>query len=344
MARDLFAELDGPRSGPRDLFAELDAPAQPKTYDFEALTGAPRGTLVDRNAPPPPPPTKAPVVPPKPGGSKYLTFGNAILAGLDDLDKLGGSAQEAIGEWLGSEKLAEYGREARETNTREAAEYGEGGKFSDIASVGDAFRWANQTAGRLIPVMVPSVAGGIAGAAAAPAVGVTATVGAAAGAFIPSWGLGVGEVQAAMKEKDPTKEADAWVFAGGTAIAALDSVLPGAVGGKLIRTFGKEAAEEIALRTLMRPAPAALIGGAKAGAKGAAAEGVTESLQESIGEVSASFAAEQDVDWESLPERMLEAGAAGALMGGGISAPSGAAVGYQEARTGRVAAAPTPPA
>lgn len=272
---------------------------------------------------------------------KYQSFGKALLAGIDDTQKLVAAGVEATGEVLGgrsgkysdeqgiADAFVEYGREGREQNAQEADQYGPRGKFADISTVGDAFAWATQTAGNMIPVMVPAMVGGAAGATLAPAAGVTATVGGIVGAFIPSVVVSTGEVQASAKDKDPTKTANGWTFAGGTAIAALDSVLPGRIGGKLVEKFGREAAEEIAMRALLRPAGAKLgaemaKGALKEGSKSAAIEGLTESVQEAIGEVAASLASESKIDWQGLPANMLESGAAGALMGGGTGAPSGA--------------------
>ena len=272
---------------------------------------------------------------------KYQSFGKALLAGIDDTQKLVSAGVEATGEILGgrsgkysdqqgiADAFVEYGREGREQNTQEADQYGPRGKFADINSVGDAFAWASQPAGNMIPVMVPAMVGGAGGAALAPAAGVTATVGGIIGAFVPSLVVSTGEVQANAKDKDPTKTANGWTFAGGTAIAALDSVLPGRIGGKLVEKFGREAAEEIAMRALLRPAGAKLSaemakGALKEGVKSAAIEGLTESVQEAIGEVAASLASESKIDWKGLPSAMLESGAAGALMGGGTGAPSGA--------------------
>ena len=257
------------------------------------------------------------------GLPKYQGFGAALLGGLNDLGMLTSSAFEATGEVTGIESLASAGRRGRETfeerNLDLEADLGARGKFSDIRSVGDALGWAKQTAGNLIPVMVPGALGGV-------ATGGAGTVGAVAGAFLPSAALGVGEVQATMKGKDPTAEADGWVFAGGSAIGALDSILPGKVGSQLVRVFGREGAEEIAMRTLLRPAAATSLARIpKEAGKDAMIEGITESLQEAIGEVTASKAANQEINWDALPEQMLESAAAGALMGGGTGAATGTA-------------------
>lgn len=265
------------------------------------------------------------------GVSKYQPFGQAFLAGLSDLGALASSAYEATGEVTGWDELAAAGRRGRVDYSEDAEEYGARGKFAEINSVGDALSWALQTTGNMIPVMVPAVAGGALGAGAG-------TVGAIAGAFVPSLGLGVGEVQMGMKDKDPNAKADGWVFAGGTAIAALDSILPGKIGGQFVKALGRETAEEVALRALLRPASkTGLARIAKGAGKDAMIEGVTESVQEAIGEIAASKAAEQGIDWASLPANMLEAGAAGALMGGLAGGGTGAVEARSESQRNRAA-------
>lgn len=257
---------------------------------------------------------------------KYQSFGSAFMAGLNDLGSLTSSAIEATGEITGADTLAEVGKYGREMYTRGGEEYGPRGGVTDIQSVSDAFAWASQTAGNMIPVMLPSIAGGI-------ATGGAGTVGAMAGAFVPSAGLGIGEVQQNVKDKDPEAKADGWVFVGGSAIGALDALMPGQIGGKLVQTFGRKSAEEIALRALLRPASRTTLARtvAKEAGKDALLEGLTESVQEAIGEVAASKAANQDIDWGSLPERMVESAAAGALMGGF----AGGSTGLAEGRAGR---------
>lgn len=280
------------------------------------------------------------------GLPKYQGFGAALWSGLNDLGALTSSAFEAVGEasgWEGLEQAGEFGREKfTGNNARNEALEGDRGRFADIRSVGDALGWARQTAGNMIPVMVPGMMGGAGGAALGGRVlatvgGVKMTVGGVVGAFIPSATLGVGEVQMGMKEKDPDSEADGWVFLGGTAIGALDAALPGMVGSKLIKVFGRESAEEIAMRALLRPASQTTLARVtREAGKDAMIEGITESVQEAIGEVTASLAAEQKIDWSALPANMLESAAAGALMGGG----TGAVTGYAAARSERAARAP----
>ena len=262
--------------------------------------------------------------PETPAEPQRATFGQSVARGIDIAQQLGYGAVEAFGELTGLEGVTQWGREGRERNIKEAEAYGPRSRFSDISGIGDFIQWAKETAGEQIPIMLPSLAGSGAGAVAgAPFGPLGMTIGAIIGAFIPSFALGVGEVQSAIKEKDPEAVAPGWAFAGGSAIAALDSILPGKVGTALVKAFGKETAEEIAKRALTKPVKEGWIKrGAKGVAEGMATEGITEALQEAIGEVAASQATGQPIDTAGLAEQMLEAGAAGVLIGGLVGGPS----------------------
>lgn len=252
------------------------------------------------------------------------SFGESFSRGIDLAQSMAGGAVEATGELIDSESLSEYGREVRERNIEEAEAGGARSRFADIDDAGSFGQWVKETVGEQIPLMAPSLAGGVAGAGAGFAVGgpVGATIGGVLGAFVPALTLGIGEVQSGIKAKDPGAEAPGVAFAGGTAIAALDTVLPGKVGSRLVKTLGVNAAEEIAERALLKPVKNEVVRRtAKGVASGMAVEGVTESLQEAIEEVAAAHGTDQPIDWESLTAQMVEAGAAGALMGGVVSGP-----------------------
>ena len=270
-----------------------------------------------------------------------MSFTGAVGRGVDVMQGMLYGGAEATGELLDAEGLTEFGREGRTRNLSEAEAYGERSKFSDIGGLGDFGQWVKETVGEQIPIMAPSLAGGIAGAGVGALGGpLGAMIGGALGAFVPNYALGVGETQGNIKDKDPEAVAPGWAFAGGTAIAALDSVLPGKIGGALVKRFGMEAAEEIAKKTLEKPVKDGFIKRtAKGVAEGMATEGVTEALQEAIGEVAAAQGTGQDIDWSGMGEQMLEAGAAGALMGG-IAGGGSAAVQTDRAEKPQQQAAP----
>lgn len=264
------------------------------------------------------------------------TFTGAMSRGVDVAQGMGYGAVEAIGEATGIEAVRRFGQEGRERNVKEAQEHGIRSSFADIRSVGDFAQWAKETIGEQIPIMAGPVGGAVGGAAAGALVGgpVGATIGGVLGAFVPSMVLGTGEVQGAIKEKDPNASAPGWAFAGGTAIATLDSIFPGKLGTALASRFGRAAAEQIAKRVLTKPLKDGVVRRtAKGAVSGLATEGFTEAVQEAIGEVAAAQGTETPVDWQGLPGQMLEAGAAGAIVGGVAGAGGGAARRPQPAAT-----------
>ena len=243
-------------------------------------------------------------------------FTESIGRGVDIAQGLGYSFLEATGEAADLGALTEFGREGRERNIREADAYGPRARLSGIEGFGDFFQWVKETVGEQIPIMAPSLAGAGAGAllmAPVPIPGAR-VIGAAIGAFVPSFALGVGETQQAIKERGGTAPGAA--FIGGSAIGALDTILPGKIGSALVRKLGRDAAEEVAKRTLMKRV-------AVEGGKGMAIEGLTEAMQEAIGEVAAATGTGTEIDKESLKEQMVEAGAAGVLMGGLVGGGAG---------------------
>lgn len=251
-----------------------------------------------------------------------MTFTGAMARGVDQAQGMGYGTLEAVGEAAGIDTFKRVGKEGRERNEQEAAQYGERSKAADIRSIGDFGQWAKETAGERVPMMAGPMAGGIAGAAGGFMLGgpIGATIGGVLGAFVPSLILGTGEVQSKIKEKDPNAEAPGYAFAGGSAIAALDSIIPGRIGSTLVKRFGLEAAEQIAGRTLLRRV-------ATEAPKDMVIEGVTEAVQEAIGEVAAAYGADKPIDWKALPGEMFEAGAAGGLMGFGAGGVRGASAG-----------------
>jgi len=298
-----FHEVQAEQYGIEPPVAEMYPSAKPA---MAKPVRVPKGvTLIDNPIAPKP---KAPA-----------TAGQAFGRGIDKMQGLLYRAAEATGEATGSEGLTEFGRAGAERNQAEAAAYPQNSKFSDIRGVSDFGQWAKETAAEQAPMMAPSVAGALGGGALGAAVGgpfapITATIGAAIGAFVPSAVMGTGEVQAAIKEKDPNAVAPGMAFAGGTAIGTLDTIIPGRIGAKLVARFGLDVAEQVATRALMKPV--------KEAAKQAPIEGVTEAVQEAIGEITAASATNQPVS-PDLPGQMLEAGAAGALFGGGTGAVTG---------------------
>lgn len=258
-----------------------------------------------------------------------VTFAESFGRGVDIMQGMGFGAVEAAGEAVDSRELAKIGRAGRERNIEEMGEAGPRARVTEIRSFGDLGQWAKEIIGEQLPIMAPSIAGGLAGGAlgalAGPGAPAAIPIGAAIGAFIPSAVLGTGETQMAIKEIDPEAKAPGYAFAGGTAIGALDAIVPGKLGSALLKRFGRETAEKIAKRALEKPLKDKFIKRtAKGGAAGMATEGFTEAFQEAISETTAAAATGTEVDVAKMTEQMVEAGAAGALMGGGAGAVTGA--------------------
>lgn len=284
---NIYDQFDAPSaSNPYDQF---DPPAQgpaasgPNPYDrFDA--GAPTAPQRSR------------------------TFLEALEGGFHGVSGSVARAIEYTGERTGSDTLTQFGREQAEEIEAEQKKLPPAQKIADVRGAGDFLQWLKETAGEAIPNMALPIIGGIAGAAAAPAA-IPSAVAIGTGAAVAGLPLGIGEVQQKVKEKDPNAVAPLAPLLGGTAIAALDSVVPAKIGSMLVRSLGREVGEEVAKRALL-----------KAGGKAATAEGLTEAVQEAIGEVSGSLGAEKPVDWAKLPEQMLEAGAKGFAIGGAFGA------------------------
>lgn len=239
-----------------------------------------------------------------------MTAAQSFGRGVDLLQSMLYGAAEWSGEATGSKDLASWARRGRQANEAEAAEHGTRSQFLGIRGVGDAAQWFKETAAEQVPLMAPALAGSLTGAGLGGAV--AGPVGVVAGGFVgglaPSLVLGIGETQGSLKQKDPNAEAPGSVLAGGVAIAFLDSILPGKIGGRLVTALGRDAAE-----SMVRGGMSAAIG---AFLKGAGVEGATEAAQEAIGEFAAAHGADQAVDWKGLGPQMVEAAAAGFFMGG----------------------------
>ncbi len=244
-----------------------------------------------------------------------MTFSTAFSAGIDKVEGLVSRFTEATGELFGSEELAAFGREAAERNERETAAAGPRSKFVDISTAGDFVQWLKEGAGDQIPIFAGPLAGGAAGAAigllGGPAAPVTVPLGAAIGTFIPSFILGVGETQGAIKGRDPDTVAPGVAFSAGAVIGALDSAIPGKLGTRLVKGFGVDIAEQVVKRLVVEVPKAVL--------KNSTIEGVTEGVQTVISEAAAAAATGTELDVDELSAEIVESMALGFFMGGGTT-------------------------
>lgn len=246
-----------------------------------------------------------------------LTTAESVVKGWNQTQQLGYGAAEATGELIGSEALAGFGKKGRQHSGQEMEGFESGAEFTSIQSPDDLMQWAKETFGSQIPIMAGPMAGAAAGATIGSIVpGVGTTIGGLIGAFVPSAVLGIGEVQTGIKERGEDKSAPGMAFLGGSAIGALDAALPGKIGSGLVMKFGLEAAEKIATTALMKQMRSGMLARAANGTIGGIlTEGFTEALQEAIGEVAVAHGTNTPID-PQLGKRMINVGAAGALMGG----------------------------
>ena len=247
-------------------------------------------------------------------------FWGSMGRGVDMMQSTLHGFVEATGEATGIDALQEAGKQGREVNERQMAQYGDKQSFTEIEGVGDVATWVSQTAGEQIPMMTPTIGGAVGGAAIGSVVpGIGTAVGGAVGAFVPSYMMAVGEIQGGIKGKVPDAIAPLIAFSAGVPVALLDIVLPGRVGSSIAGSFGVEMGSEVAERVIKQTLTETAKRVSVAVAKGSGLEGLTEAAQEAIQEVAASYAVGQDVDTKELGKIMIEAFAAGALMGGTIS-------------------------
>jgi hypothetical protein len=274
----------------------------------------------------------------------------AFLRASDTVGELVGGFEEWVGErgrrnaelmdsdegrLLGDdfhEALVTRGRTRRERNAVERARRGPDMQLADVDPT-DPASVAKYVAETLIeqgPIIIPMVAAGAAGGVGAAALGFKASIGAAIGAFTVGEVFGIGAVQSATKAADPEAVAPNLVFLGGTAVAALDMVTGLRWGGRLVRAFGRETAEEIAQRALVAPLkPQFITATGKAILSDAPAEAITEGAQAVVEELFAAAATEQkDFSLADVVRRLPEEMIAGAL-GGGAFGGGTAAVAYR---------------
>lgn len=198
-----------------------------------------------------------------------------------------------------------------------AGEFPEGPRLENVDSFADAVRWAGNVAMENTANLASSAAGGIVGGV------VRGSVGAALGAFGTSFVQEAGQIEQGNKALNPEQKAGlaTMVSAGGAAL--LDSILPTKLGSQLTNRFGKEVADDIAMKMLLMPGNAGRIARikaiAKGGLSGAGLEAITEGAQTGIEMLGTAVETGTDLPEDALWQ-MFEGAAAGAVLGG----PAGA--------------------
>ena len=233
-------------------------------------------------------------------------------------------------------KLLESARE----DLREAEQYAPiVPRVQEISNVREAGLWAVGQIAQLVPQMGVTTTGALAGLAAGAAVGgpAGAAVGAAAGAFVPSMVMNQTYEELRSQGVSPDR---AFKYGMGQAVPAalLDIILPVKVAaGTVAKHFARKGMKETAEQSLSRAikettdavAKAKNVPFVKRAAKGAlvgaSIEAPTEVAQEVLAIMAEHYAHADDPTWQDMSEdqikdRLINAFAAGALMGKTVGA------------------------
>lgn len=240
------------------------------------------------------------------------SLSSTLGRGVERLKEDIGGTGEALGQALGLQFLEDAGSQFRTEAEQEALKYGTPTNVQsayDVHSFGDAGEWVQENIAGSLPSMAPTVAGAIAG-------GRFGKMGAFVGGLLGSFGVNVGDVQNRIREIDPDAKSPWFALGTGTAMSALDAVGAQAIMKPLIRTFGEGVVYNEAKKVFGAGAAMDLI-------KGAAAEGATEAAQEVMGAVGAAAGTGTEVDVEATAENAINAGLAGAMLGGAARAGGG---------------------
>jgi hypothetical protein len=281
-------------------------------------------------------------------GPEDVTFSEQLGAGIDDLQSYYGSFLQWAGEAADavtqtdtavSQRLQEIGEDIAVRNRTQGDQVPR--MDTTMIDSPETFGlWLKSAVGRQLPIMGPTAAMSWAGAVAGTAIlpGPGTVIGGLLGGLTTSFAMNVGIQQAGVKERDPELERPGAVFVGGSAMAALDYILPGRIGSALLRRFGPNAARQVAEKVLMTPVSQRfLVRTGRGFATGMLTEGVTEALQEAIEDVTVNYATQldpsirqaiqQSVESPTLPGRMRESFFTGAALGGLFSGSAAAVSG-----------------
>lgn len=263
---------------------------------------------------------------------------------LDRLPQAAYGLGAAITGGVGLERAEGWLLEQAQRNAQEAAERAPAPRaverFEDIRVGGPTeqaarfFRWAVPTFTENAPSMVPVVGAGLVGSLAGPPGTVASLAGAAGAAGLTSVGMEAGSQFADLGTRegvDRGKAREAALLYGSAAgavdaIGAVIPVLRLTPAGKALTTkLGASAVSRIAADVLDRGGLRGAL--ATAGAQGLS-EGATEVVQEAINMAGEEYATGQPIPAEEYRSRLLNAAAAGGLVGAGM----GGALGVRGAR------------
>lgn len=272
---------------------------------------------------------------------EFLGFLNSLGKSVDTTQQLGYSFSRVVGEAMDWDRLKGFGQRGVERQEEDIAEYEKEGrtvqatelwkKFKDEEEdleIGDLGLWLKQSAGDVVPPLAITAGSMWAGTKGGAAIGAMfggpygAAVGGLAGGItglvLPSYVLGVGEVDLAIKEKGGEGyEAPATALIGGIPIALLDvaslALQLKPVISPAIRKFGaKQVVDELikqgAKKNIAKTAVVSAI-------KNMPVEGVTEASQEYLADLVAEIeTGVAKTDQEKI-DMMINAGLKGAVGG-----------------------------
>ncbi|GAA5785636.1 LPD38 domain-containing protein [Chitiniphilus shinanonensis] len=238
-----------------------------------------------------------------------------VKSGAANLGKSVARAVEGVASATGAQGVKEAaGRVAESLGDSANRNAPRVGLVEDIHSLGDAADWAQGVGTSSAVQMAPALASSAAGARLGFRLGGArgAVLGSAVGAFAPNLVQQFGELYDEQRQVGADDPGRAAAYA--LPAAALDSVLPGKVAGRVVAPVAKEIVEGVAKR------------GLKGAVKGAFTEGATEMAQEELAILN-----RVDVDptydrfGEEANSRRLNSGAGGALFGGPLGGIGGVA-------------------
>ena len=276
----------------------------------------------------------------------FLKFLETLGRSVDSMQQMGYSFAGVIGEATEWDRLKEWGRAGVEQQKQDMAEYAKKGetiqatdlwkKFNEEdedLEIGDVGIWLRQTAGDVVPPLVISASSMWAGAEGGAALGfylggppgaaIGVVVGGGIGMLLPSYVLGVGEIDVTMKERAGEDfEAPAQALIGGIPIALLDAASLALqlkpIISPAIKKFGAKAVVDQLVKQGVKKNIAKVA--TVSAIKNMPVEGVTEASQEYIADLIAEVATGiASTDQEKI-DMMINAGAKGAvggILGGG---------------------------
>jgi len=277
---------------------------------------------------------------------EFLGFINSLGRSVDTTQQLGYSFSRVVGEATDWNRLREFGQRGVERQEEDIAEYEKEGqtvqatelwkKFKneeEDLEIGDVGTWLKQSAGDVVPPLAVTAGsmwagtkggaliGGILGGPVGAGIG--ALAGGLTGLVLPSYILGVGEVDLAIKEKaGEDYEAPATALIGGIPIALLDvaslALQLKPIISPAVRKFGAaQVVDELVKQGAKKNVAKAAFFSA---VKNMPVEGVTEASQEYIADLIAEVETGVAKSDQEKIDMMINAGlkgAVGGFIGGG---------------------------